>query len=439
MTDKIVQAIYESATDDIVLVRTFPPGGSGRAPSYFGGLPRLPDGLNWPYSDYIGRHVSFLAQIDLASLPAIQWRSRLPAQGTLFFFVNTAFDRYEPKKDKWGHVLFAPQACIDLEERQAPSDLMPIHGDSIAYTVKWLAHDHRDSPAAPRLFPCWPVEARIVRTFSTLAPNEEIREAREVEERRVLDEAFGKPTPKHFIGKYHVAADGGPSRLGPPPPPGYPLKPIVYGAPWLPDEGWPYSWIFAAIFCAQLENNLHHYLKQPEPFEERARSWRNRADTAGLFTAMPDGARHEFRNWIRSIPLTSVPSGPKGESLGPSHEYGWIQQSLSSGIDACLGYARDAKDLFPAELLPLIEDRHRPYRGDDASYGFVRHQLLGAPRAVQTAVEEYGATHILLAQFDHDPGCLWHWGDTGVLQFWITRQDLAALRFDRAIMTMEGG
>jgi len=154
---------------------------------------------------------------------------------------------------------------------------------------------------------------------------------------------------------------------------------------------------------------------------------------------MPDGARHEFRNWIRSIPLTSVPSGPKGESLGPSHEYGWIQQSLSSGIDACLGYARDAKDLFPAELLPLIEDRHRPYRGDDASYGFVRHQLLGAPRAVQTAVEEYGATHILLAQFDHDPGCLWHWGDTGVLQFWITRQDLAALRFDRAIMTMEGG
>jgi hypothetical protein len=439
MTDKIIQAVYESASDDIVLVRTFPPVKSGRAPSYFGGLPRLPGGLDWPYSDYIGQHVSFLAQIDLASLPAIQWRSRLPAQGTLFFFVNTAFDRYEPKKDKWGHVLFAPHACFDLEERQAPSDLMPIHGGSIAYTVKWLAHDHRDSPAAPRLFPRWPVDARILRTFSTQAPTEEIRRARKAEERRVLDEAFGKPVPKHLIGNYYAAADGGPSRLGPPPPPGYPLKPIVYGAPWLPDESWPYSWIFAAIFCAQLENKLHHYLKQPEPFEESARSWRNRAETAGLFTAMPDGARHEFRNWLRSIPLTGVPPGPKGETLGPTYEYLWIQESICSGVDACLGYASDAEDLFPAKLLPLIEYRHRPYWGDNASHRFVRHQLLGAPRAVQFAVEKYGATHILLAQFDYDPGCLWDWGDTGVLQFWITQQDLAALRFDRAIMTMEGG
>jgi hypothetical protein len=448
VTDRILQAVYESAADDIVFIRKFPPHGVQHAPSYFGGLPRLPAELSWPYSDYIGQHISFLAQIDLASLPSIQWRSRLPAEGTLFFFANTAFDRYEPEKDKWGHVLFAPYSCVHIGKCDAPSDLMPIHGDSIAYLVKWITHEDRQSLFAPRLFPYWPVDPIIVRTFGNESPtgdtgNLAIKEARAIraaEERRILTETFGEPIPRRSIGRYYAAGNGGPSRLGPLPPPGYPLKPIVYGEPWLPDDDWPYAWIFAEIFCVQLLNNSHRHLTHPEPHEERAHHWRARAHAAGSFSPMPAQTRTEFRAWVCSVPLEGVPpSGRKGERLPPSFEYNWVADSLVHGVDACLGYARPGERLFPEHLVPLIEARHRAFTGDEKSFHFVRHQLLGAPRAVQSATDEYGATHVLLAQFDYDPGCLWEWGDVGVLQFWITPQDLKACRFDQAIMTMEGG
>jgi len=41
-------------------------------------------------------------------------------------------------------------------------------------------------------------------------------------------------------------------------------------------------------------------------------------------------------------------------------------------------------------------------------------------------------------QFDTDYGMDWMWGDCGVLQYWITPQDLKARRFDRVIVTLEG-
>jgi uncharacterized protein YwqG len=92
------------------------------------------------------------------------------------------------------------------------------------------------------------------------------------------------------------------------------------------------------------------------------------------------------------------------------------------------------KGLFPEYLLPLIRSRHHPYVNGAFK---LRHQLFGAPRSIQNAVDEYGGTHVLLAQFDYDPGCLWYWGDVGALQFWITPQDLTELQFDRVIMTAD--
>lgn len=445
MTDKILQAVYESAADDIVFVRKFPPDAAHPASSYFGGLPRLPSELSWPYSSYSGRHISFLAQIDLGSLPSIQWRSRLPAEGTLFFFANTAFDRYEPGKDKWGHVLFVPYSCIGLEKCDAPGDLMPIHGGSTAFHVKWIMHGE-NSPLVPRLFPYWPVDPLIVRTFaneslarSGVNPRAgELRDVRAAEERRILTGIFGEPVPRRTIGRYYASRDGGPSPHGPLPPSGYALKPIVYGDPWLPDETWPYAWVFAEIFCTRLLDNGHRYMTHPEPLEERARQWRGKAQAAGLFLPMSAQARAEFRTWVRSIPLADR-SSPKGERLPPSYEYKWITDSLIYGVDACLGYAHPGQRLLPGHILPLIDGRHRIFTGDDQGFRFVRHQLLGAPRAVQSATDEFGASHLLLAQFDYDPGCLWEWGDTGTLQFWIKPEYLKACRFDRAIMTMEGG
>ena len=76
MTDAILEELNRAAMDDVVLLRRYPPEGV-QTPNYFGDEPRLPDELDWPVSASTGNRMSFLAQIDLGSLPsAMQSRHR---------------------------------------------------------------------------------------------------------------------------------------------------------------------------------------------------------------------------------------------------------------------------------------------------------------------------------------------------------------------------
>jgi uncharacterized protein YwqG len=83
--------------------------------------------------------------------------------------------------------------------------------------------------------------------------------------------------------------------------------------------------------------------------------------------------------------------------------------------------------------------KHAPLLDDAASHRPVRYQLLGKGTMVQYAPWELRESHVLLMQFDTDYGMDWMWGDYGVLQYWITPEDLAARRFDRVHLTLEGG
>jgi uncharacterized protein YwqG len=47
-------------------------------------------------------------------------------------------------------------------------------------------------------------------------------------------------------------------------------------------------------------------------------------------------------------------------------------------------------------------------------------------------------THLMFMQFDTDEPMRWMWGDMGVLQYWITRDDLKARRFDQVKVTLGG-
>ncbi len=447
MVDSILNAVYLAGSDDVLLVRKFPPDKSSLAPTYFGGLPRLPKELDWPYSALLGKHITFLAQIDLASLPSFQWRLRLPEEGTLFFFVNTDFDEYRPEKEPWSHVLFSTKSCVGEAEHEAPPDLMPIYGTGNSYHVGWLTHDDPGSPLAPRQLPYWPVEPTILRTFATEHPTarygdpawQAFQDASKLEQRRVLTERFGHPIAGAQVG-YWANSDGTKSPLGPLAPPDYPLSPCVWGEAWLPDAEWPYSWIFAEIFCVELLKRIDRHLHHPESLEAVARNWRQAAQSAGLFTPVPPDTREEFRRWTQALPLgVQGKTLPKGWFIHSSAQHDWVKRSLLCGVDACLGYAKDYDALFPKHLLPLVESRHRVFIGGESNYRFLAHQLFGAPMRVQSAAQEYGSTHLLLAQFCYDKGAMWFWGDVGVMQFWITPQDLKACRFDRAAMTIEGG
>jgi len=65
------------------------------------------------------------------------------------------------------------------------------------------------------------------------------------------------------------------------------------------------------------------------------------------------------------------------------------------------------------------------------------HQMLGKGEVVQVAADEMKDRYLLLLQLGPDMALNWTVGEMGPLQYWITPEDLAAKRFQNAILTIE--
>lgn len=92
--------------------------------------------------------------------------------------------------------------------------------------------------------------------------------------------------------------------------------------------------------------------------------------------------------------------------------------------------------------LPAAIHEHIQDGNVSRNVAVVRHQMLGAAANVQgTAEEARGRELLLLLQLDSDRGVdeAFIFCDMGMVQYWITVEDLAAQRLDRAWATTEGG
>jgi hypothetical protein len=114
-----------------------------------------------------------------------------------------------------------------------------------------------------------------------------------------------------------------------------------------------------------------------------------------------------------------------------------ILESVHRACDECLAHSAAAAALVPAEIAAELRPYHSPLaegRGQTAG----RHVMLGRGRNIQGAPERMEGSRVLLMQFDTDAGLNWMMGDCGALQYWITIDDLRALRFGRFKATLEG-
>lgn len=79
----------------IAFQHVFPPRHDLAPTTFFGGLPRVPDGFVWPRRPHgwapggpSERPLAFLGQVDCAALPQVDGRDLLPRSGALLFFVH---------------------------------------------------------------------------------------------------------------------------------------------------------------------------------------------------------------------------------------------------------------------------------------------------------------------------------------------------------------
>ncbi|MGV9848563.1 YwqG family protein [Streptomyces sp. NPDC003442] len=112
-----------------------------------GGLPRLPEGTDWPEWEGHGP-LAFVAEVDCAALPRAELDIPLPADGRLAFFYygdddedyDAVVDTADPDTWAGARVLHLPPAPADAPERSAPAGLTPYP------EVELTAHA---SPSAP--------------------------------------------------------------------------------------------------------------------------------------------------------------------------------------------------------------------------------------------------------------------------------------------------
>lgn len=130
----------------LIIHRASTPSPNDASTSYFGGLPRLPPEFAWPTvprrqedGDGDGPVVpTFIAQIDLSTLPFWRGRELFPDTGTIYVFCNTQFCDVG---DPYCRILYYKGSSATLPERPPPPGLMRVGGTYDYHARSWLCDD----------------------------------------------------------------------------------------------------------------------------------------------------------------------------------------------------------------------------------------------------------------------------------------------------------
>ncbi|TCM17927.1 uncharacterized protein DUF1963 [Novosphingobium sp. PhB165] len=394
--------------------------------SWLGGLPRL-GALSWPRDEHGA--LPFAAQIDLAELAAACPESPLPCSGALAFFLGTGAVIEVPSGD---HVFTEP-----------PADLPPAF-DEGGYPLP----EHVSRLSRP-YFPFWPVEPMVAeRPAGVLAPvGGDL--ADEDYEHPVAEELAGDAGETAWLTARVATRESA-----------YTVREPVqrlwwHGVMYLADclhaamDG-------AAREMAMEQERLTHAearlaTLQATPTAARGDLDEARAALAASEAELP-ALQAERASLARMIAaMDGFIAGRDAWSPLDPDEMDVIEEVLAQVHHDC---ARLVRFCVPQTLGDLATVSLRAMvTGDDGAFAQVpdeelarinsghllairhQHQLFGA--GVAGSLVHPG--QVLLLQLGCDDMIEWNWGDTGLFQFWITPEDLAAARWDRVTLTFAPG
>ncbi len=405
-------------TNAIALVRPYPPHRVPAGRSRVGGLPDLPAGTAWPINRE-GLPLHFIAQVDLAELPAGDPRPELlPACGTLLFFARMDremfFDEGDPVR-----VIFDASSCG--VRTAAPADLAPVDDH-------WERAFAKPGESAPNTLLEWPWQLAGIRSIPATAALEHnaasnpafeaynggLQRLREMEIERAT--GLKAPTDDHSPDLGIFAAR-------------------KVREPWqlLPFEqtGFPWTARGFALVCRAVCKR-HGKREQIASIIESLSAWQagaervapaepTLAEEAGaLINRLNQAMRADYRDHTYE----------DGREAKIFNDY--MKNSIAVAVHRLISEAGGNPALaraLPDDLYHRAYPRHAPItqRGEGQ---YIRHsQMFGY---VPSSQEPLPATSPLLTliQFASDPGIELVIGDMGEINLDITREDLAAGRWN---------
>lgn len=371
--------IATARANPVVFSELFPPRANDSL-SFYGGLPVAPAGFAWPraVTEEGEAPLTFIMQWECAGLAAQDATGMLPRDGVLYLFMDLDWSR--PMAYRFVHVAGPAQGWAQVE---VPEDLGPAYGSQAIWAWPMCAGaDHDARGIVPRRLPHWafdPVRLPVETDGATFWQKNDATTA-----------ALAR-----LDGEFSAQPIEGWSR---------------------PYAAFPQDWSAVRMACAYLLD----LMRQP--------------DQPAEVTQWLDETRMLYAVASREEPFETIPQASADEM------WGWMQmvrgglepvfpQIVTAAINATLGASGNAADLIPAGIIEKIAATHAlaPLAAPN--------RIFGAPSYVQGQVEPFVESEVLLLELSGND-TLGHFFGTGVLQFTIAPEDLAAGNFDRVRMTV---
>lgn len=428
-------AALRKAQDSTLAIRhVFPPRLPQRSLSFLGGEPVVPDDFDWPMLHNRGgllERLTFMAQIDCADIPAGPARHLLPKRGYLYFFApmsqNFGPDAHHfvtrylagPARKSWEPSTFLGVGPI----ADVPDDLAAYRQSKERYGKVEIEFGWLEEPTDEE------IEARRDRGLPhEIAQN--IREER----------------ASAFLGPERP----GERRLS---------FPNGGDVEWLLNEGFPNNRAMARTlreritsYCSAsrkaLDERRSSLAPAPEDdpamvaIAERRKALENLEDRSSRAFAGTDWNRRNCvppltneegecaRAFLNALLTMGLGLAPTDRDLWKDRQivHGWMAQAAIVGVNANLTQeASPGAARVPQAMIDAVGRRH------DAR----NHHLFGNGTVVQVAADEMKDRNILLLQLGADSEMDWLVGEMGPLRYWITPEDLTALRLENTVLTME--
>jgi uncharacterized protein YwqG len=405
----------------IFLERLWPPN---EAPSGWvsqvGGLPNLPPDWEWPRlhfeaDEHEGSVASldFLAQIRLGDLPDVPDRDLLPKAGALFFFALALtaepLDEFGP--DSW-RVLYYPGDVSGFPPRQPPPDAGWFLDDT-DYGRMPAAEFHDPDAPYKDLFPRCPI--RPIAAPSWKRPAAAAYGPEDQQWRTLADKWPGSPPPHTSF--QHVE-DKMPYRVEDA------LLHLNFARNEWREGVLSFDDLFAQDYQLSEVSEVDKAttFKAYEDWLARVKKMARDLNARGRATALSDSER-------KSVLALTAENAARRKNLG-ANTFFYPKTAAVTSMGTLLHDCPEAD----AGLKDEVAAAHP---GHVTACGSERHRMLGYSYEIQQDALVKDA--VLLLELGSDIyGPRFMWWDMGNLTFSISRADLAALRFDRVIASIEG-